>query len=138
MPTKAYLGGDIFGLALWEMGDGGIGQNLEAMTPHLDYIKPMIYPSHFYPGSMGFDVPNDHPYEVILYSLQNAAERIPDDTNKLRPWLQDFSWGEGREYGPDEVRDQIRASDDFGATGWLLWSAGNNYTEGALRPAGEE
>ena len=138
MPTKAYLGGDIFGLALWEMGDGGIGQNLEAMTPHLDYIKPMIYPSHFFPGSMGFDVPNDHPYEVIFYSLQNAAERIPDDTNKLRPWLQDFSWGEGREYGPDEVRDQIRASDDFGATGWLLWSAGNNYTEGALRPAGEE
>lgn len=138
MPTKAYLGGDIFGLTLWELGDGGIGQNLEAMTPHLDYIKPMIYPSHFYPGSMGFDIPNDHPYEVILYSLENAAERIPDDLNKLRPWLQDFSYGEGRAYGPDEVRAQIDASNDFGATGWLLWSAGNNYTEEALRPAGEE
>jgi hypothetical protein len=138
MPTRAYLGGDIFGLALWELGDGGIGQNLEAITPYLDYIKPMIYPSHFYPGSMGFDIPNDHPYEVILYSLENAAQRIPDDVDKLRPWLQDFSHGEGREYGPDEVRLQIDASDDFGATGWMLWSASNNYQEDALEPAANE
>lgn len=137
MPTRTYLGGDIFGLTLWELGDGGIGQNLEAITPHLDYIKPMIYPSHFYAGSMGFDVPNDHPYEVILYSLQNAAERIPDDVKKLRPWLQDFSYGEGREYGPDEVRAQIDAANDFGATGWMLWSASNNYQEDALEPAGD-
>lgn len=136
-PTKAYLGGDIFGLTLWEPGDGGIGQNLEAITPHLDYIKPMIYPSHFYSGSMGFDEPNDHPYEVILYSLQNAAERIPDDVDKLRPWLQDFSYGPGKEYGPDEVRDQIDAANEFGATGWMLWSASNNYQEEALRPAEE-
>jgi hypothetical protein len=137
MPTKAYLGGDIFGLALWETGDGGIGQHLESITPYLDYIKPMIYPSHFYPGSMGFDEPNDHPYEVILYSLQNAAERIPDDVDKLRPWLQDFSFGPGKEYGPEEVREQIDASDDFGATGWMLWSASNNYQEDALEPANE-
>ena len=136
-PTSAYLGGDIFGLALWETGDGGIGQHLESLTPHLDYIKPMIYPSHFYPGSMGFDEPNDHPYEVILWSLQNAAERIPDDVDKLRPWLQDFSFGPGKEYGPDEVREQIDASDDFGATGWMLWSAASTYQEDALRPAGE-
>jgi hypothetical protein len=137
MPTRAYLGGDIFGLTLWELGDGGIGQNLEAMAPHLDYIKPMIYPSHFYTGSMGFDVPNDHPYEVILYSLQNAGERIPEHVDKLRPWLQDFSYGEGKEYGPDEVRAQIDASNEFGATGWMLWSAGNNYQDEALEPAGE-
>jgi hypothetical protein len=137
MPTPAYLGGDIFGLALWELGDGGIGQNLEAITPHLDYIKPMIYPSHFYPGSMGFDIPNDHPYEVILYSLQNAADRIPDDVDKLRPWLQDFSYGEGRAYGPDEVRAQIDASNEFGATGWMLWNASSNYQEGALEPASD-
>jgi hypothetical protein len=137
MPTRAYLGGDIFGLALWELGDGGIGQNLEAIAPHLDYIKPMIYPSHFFPGSMGFDIPNDHPYEVILYSLQNAAERIPEHKAKLRPWLQDFSYGEGREYGPDEVREQIDASNDFGATGWMLWSASSNYQEDALEPASD-
>ncbi len=137
MPTKAYLGGDIFGMALWELGDGGIGQQLERITPHLDYIKPMIYPSHFYPGSMGFDIPNDHPYEVIYLSLQNAAERIPNDVAKLRPWLQDFSFGEGREYGPDEVREQIDAANDFGATGWMLWSAAAVYQRDALEPASD-
>jgi hypothetical protein len=138
MPTRAYLGGDIFGMALWELGEAGIGQNLEAITPHLDYIKPMIYPSHFFPGSMGFEIPNDHPYEVIYMSLVNARERIPDDVDKLRPWLQDFSYGQGREYGPDEVREQIDASNDFGATGWMLWSASNTYQEDALEPAENE
>lgn len=137
MPTRAYLAADIFGLTLWETGGGGIGQNLEDITPHLDYINPMIYPSHFFEGSMGFDVPNDHPYEVILYSLQNARERIPQFADKLRPWLQDFSYGEGREYGPQEVRDQIDASNEFGAPGWMLWNASSSYQEDALDPATE-
>lgn len=134
-PTPAYLGVDVFGLAFWELSDGGIGQNLETIVPLVDYICPMIYPSHFYAGSMGFDVPNDHPYEVILWSLQNGAERVPDEARKFRPWLQDFSYGQGIRYGDDEVRAQIKASDDFGSSGWMLWNAANVYHEGALRPS---
>lgn len=133
-PTPAYLGADIFGLTLWELGDSGIGQVLEVVAEHVDYICPMIYPSHFYPGSMGFDIPNDHPYEVILWSLQNGMERIPQHTRKLRPWLQDFSYGPGIAYGPDEVRAQIRAVEDAGLDSWMLWNADNVYHEEALRP----
>ena len=94
-PTHAYLAADVFGLTVWATDDGQIGQNLETMIKYLDYICPMIYPSHFAAGSMGFDIPNDHPYEVILWSLQNGEERIPEQKAKLRPWLQDFSLGEG-------------------------------------------
>ncbi len=135
-PTHAYLTGDIFGMTLWEPTEGGIGQNLVTVTEHLDYVLPMIYPSHFYEGSMGFDIPNDHPYEVIFQSLQNGAEMLPERLKpKIRPWLQDFSWGPGIDYGDAEVRAQIEATEDFGASGWMLWNAAATYHEGALAPA---
>lgn len=132
-PTRAYLAADIFGLQLWELGDSGIGQNLEIIAQHVDYICPMVYPSHFYPGSMGFDIPNDHPYEVVLWSLQNGMERLSQQSRKLRPWLQDFSYGRGIEYGPNQVRAQIQAVLDAGLDSWMLWNADNVYHEQALQ-----
>ena len=134
-PTGAYLAVDIFGFTLWEESDGGIGQQLERIEPYVDVINPMIYPSHFHPGAMGFDIPNNHPYEVILWSLQSGAERIGDKSHKFRPWLQDFSYGEGIQYGPDELRAQIQASEDFGASGWLVWNAANVFSVEAFEPA---
>lgn len=135
-PTSAYLTGDIFGMTLWEPTEGGIGQNLVTVTEHLDYVLPMIYPSHFYEGSMGFDIPNDHPYEVIFQSLEHGAEMLPERLKpKIRPWLQDFSYGVGIDYGESEVRAQINAAEDFGASGWMLWNAAATYHEGALAPA---
>jgi hypothetical protein len=134
-PTGAYLAVDIFGFTLWEESDGGIGQQLEKIEPYVDVINPMIYPSHFHPGAMGFDIPNNHPYEVILWSLQSGAERIGDKSHKFRPWLQDFSYGEGIQYGPDELRAQIQAAEDFGASGWLVWNAANVFSVEAFAPA---
>jgi hypothetical protein len=134
-PTHAYLTGDIFGMTLWDPTEGGIGQNLVTVTEHLDYVLPMIYPSHFYEGSMGFDIPNDHPYEVIYQSLEHGAQFLPERLKpKIRPWLQDFTYGPGIQYGDHEVREQIRATEDFGASGWMLWNAASSYHEGALAP----
>ena len=133
-PTGAYLAVDIFGFTLWEESDGGIGQQLERIEPYVDVINPMIYPSHFHPGAMGFDIPNDHPYEVILWSLQSGAERIGDKSYKFRPWLQDFSYGAGIEYGPAELRAQIQAAEDFGSSGWLVWNAANVFSTEAFEP----
>jgi hypothetical protein len=135
-PTPAYLTGDIFGMTLWDPTEGGIGQNLVTVTEHLDYVLPMIYPSHFYEGSMGFEIPNNHPYEVIFQSLEHGAQFLPERLKpKIRPWLQDFSYGPGIAYGDHEVREQIRAAEDFGASGWMLWNAASSYHEGALAPA---
>jgi hypothetical protein len=135
MPTGVYLAVDIFGFTLWDEGDGGIGQELELIAPLVDVICPMIYPSHFAEGELGFDHPNDHPYEVILWSLESGAERIGEDAYKLRPWLQDFSYGPGIEYGPQEVLAQIQAAEEFGSSGWMQWNAANVYHTEALQPA---
>jgi hypothetical protein len=134
-PTGSLLAVDIFGITMWEDGDGGIGQNFPAIAPYVDVVCPMIYPSHFWPGSIGLDIPNNHPYEVIFSSLQSGADMAPDARHKLRPWLQDFSYGEGIEYGDAEVAAQIQAAEDFGANGWMIWNPSNDYRLGSFRPS---
>jgi hypothetical protein len=133
-PTGAFLAITVAGLTLWDEGDGGFGQNLAAMAPYGDVICPQLFPSHFYPGQLGLDVPNDHPYDVVLMSLQSGADLVPNATDKFRPWLQDFSYGEGIAYSETEVQAQIQAVDDFGAHGWMLWSSANDYHGDALAP----
>ena len=50
---------------------------------------------------------------------------------ELRPWLQDNDYPVP--YTPAMVRAQIQATYDAGLTSWLLWDAGNTYTEAALK-----
>ncbi|MEX2315212.1 MAG: putative glycoside hydrolase [Thermomicrobiales bacterium] len=133
-PTGSLLAVDIFGITMFEDDDAGIGQNFAAIAPLVDVICPMIYPSHFYPGEMGFDIPNNHPYEVILQSLQRGADLVPEARGKLRPWLQDFSYGEGIAYDEAEVAAQIQATEDFGSMGWMIWAPDNVYSTGAFDP----
>lgn len=133
-PTGALLAVDIFGITLLEDDDAGIGQNYAAIAPLVDIVCPMIYPSHFYPGEFLLDIPNNHPYEVIMQSLQRGELLVPDGKHKLRPWLQDFSYGEGIEYGAPEVAAQIQAAEDFGTSGWLIWAPDNVYSEAAFDP----
>jgi hypothetical protein len=133
-PTGSLLAVDIAGVTLLEDDDAGIGQNFASIAPLVDVVCPMIYPSHFYPGEFHLDIPNDHPYDVILQSLQRGESQVPDAKHKLRPWLQDFSYGEGIEYGAPEVAAQIQASEDFGASGWMIWAPDNVYSEAAFDP----
>lgn len=69
------------------------------------------------------------------------SENNPNNTQKssirVRPWLQDFDLGadtsRGIYYGVDKVRAEIKAAEDSGSSGWLLWNASNVYTEDALK-----
>ncbi len=135
------ISADLFGMTTTATDDMGIGQILENALPYFDYISPMVYPSHYPPSFEGFAKPEAHPYEVVHFSMESAVDRasvlasttgqsIEGYKNKLRPWLQDF--GLGMTYGPTEVRAQIKATNDVGLTSWLLWSASNKYTKGAL------
>lgn len=131
--TGIVTSADLFGLVTVSTDDLGIGQVLERALPHFDYICPMVYPSHFAAGWNGYQNPAEHPYEVIKESMAQAVERakaIGQDPQKLRPWIQDFNIG--AVYTAEKVRDQIRGTYDVGLDSWLLWSAANKYTAGAL------
>ncbi len=131
---------DLFGLTTVNPDDLGIGQVLETALPHFDYIAPMVYPSHYADGFIGYENPAAHPYEVVKYSLDRAQARINQfglatstahlARGRLRPWLQDFDLG--ADYTAELVRAQIKATYDAGVDSWMLWDPSNRYTADAL------
>jgi hypothetical protein len=139
-PMGVFLSADLFGLTLTSTNDLNIGQWLEYAVPYFDYICPMVYPSHYPPGFLGFENPAEHPYEVIYNGLTTGGERIaslstenPDlKLAKLRPWLQDFDMGAN--YDAEMIKLQKKAAYDADAFGWLLWNPKNVYTEEGLAP----
>lgn len=53
-----------------------IWQNLESFLLYFDYVGPMIYPSHYWAGFLGYKQPDNHPYEIFSYALSEANTRI--------------------------------------------------------------
>lgn len=126
---KAYLSADIFGFATIAVDDMGIGHKWEQLADSVDFMCPMVYPSHYFnAGIYGFQVPEAHPYEVVSKAMQEALERTQGLRAKIRPWLQDFSMRV--HYGPAEVEGQIKALFDNGIETYLLWNPANVYTDG--------
>ncbi len=136
-----YVSADVFGAIIGGGVDSeNVGQAYEEMARHLDYICPMIYPSHYGDGNFGIEHPDMQPYDTILAALQGSRRVL--DSNSLaghavvRPWLQDFtaSYLEHYiQYGDQQVQEQIQAVYDAGYDEWLLWSAACKYHWGALR-----
>ena len=127
---------DVFGVTTSATGDVGIGQVWESFIDVIDVALPMVYPSHYWKGSFGYEKPNSHPYEIVRHALEEAVERSADleGAGATRPWLQDFTLGAPR-YEAPEVRAQIQATYDVGIQEWILWNPGSRYTESALEPA---
>ena len=69
------ISADLFGQTTTNADDMGIGQYLEDAFDYFDYLSPMVYPSHYASGFMGFDNPAEYPYEVIKYSMDSALKR---------------------------------------------------------------
>ena len=113
----------------------GIGQRLEQMVTAVDAVLPMMYPSHYAPGSYGFATPNAHPYQVIDHGLKDAQRRIARMAGAARlvPWYQAFTLG-APHYGDAAVRAQMKAGYDNGVMGWMLWNPGSRYGSGSLEP----
>ena len=128
---------DVFGVTTSATGDVGIGQVWESFIDVVDVALPMVYPSHYWKGAFGYDMPNSHPYEIVRKALEYALERSArlDRAGTTRPWLQDFTLGSPR-YEAPEVRAQIQAAYDAGIEEWVLWNPGSRYTEAALEPTG--
>ncbi|SDC79029.1 hypothetical protein SAMN05421663_104117 [Terribacillus halophilus] len=124
---------DIFGYAATLDEAPGIGQNFSKISSNVDVISSMIYPSHW-TSYFGLDVPNDHPYELTAEYAKVENEVLGKLANKpkSRPWIQDFEalWVSSKQYGKQEVEDQIRALNENGIDEFLIWNAANSYTEG--------
>jgi hypothetical protein len=128
---------DIFGLTSSATGDLGIGQVWEDFVTVADVVLPMIYPSHYYPGSYGLARPNHEPYRVVRNALREAIERSKQlqKSARIRPYLQAFTLGRRKpRYTPHEIREQIRAAEELGIDTWVLWNPRSVYQRDSLRP----
>lgn len=128
----------VFGYVTIVDYDFGIGQVLEDAVKYFDYVSPMIYPSHYYEGTLGYANPASYPYEIVNYSMSNAIKRTLDSStstdsikvsapSKFRPWIQDFNMG--AIYDANMVRRQIDALNDLGIDSYMSWNAANRYNE---------
>ena len=159
---------DVYGLVIDSDVDHRIvGQNYVGLSKYLDYISPMVYPSHYGPYNYNIPVPDAEPYKLVLTALQSSKKvlaGIPVGTvsgnmekeytmeevaallpmegvcARVRPWLQDFTatWVKGHiPYEAEEIRAQIQAVYDAGYEEWILWNASNRYTKDGLLGADE-
>jgi hypothetical protein len=120
---------DVFGLVTSVGGALEVGQRWEPLSQSVDVMLPMVYPSHYPPGSFQLPHPNADPYDVIHIAISRARERdekLGIKTEHVRPWLQAFSIGMPK-YGPHELEEQKRAVYDSGYDGWVLWEPGSRY-----------
>jgi len=128
---------DIFGLTASATGDLGIGQVWEDFTSVADVVLPMVYPSHYYPGSYGYARPNANPYAIVKNALREAIERSRTQAKSaaIRPFLQGFTLGRRLpRYTPHEIREQIRAAEELGIESWVLWNPRSVYQRDSFRP----
>lgn len=125
---------DMFGYAMERTGedDMGIGQRLADAVNDADYISPMMYPSHYPPGHLGFSNPADHPAEVISHGLTAGLPQFADKRAEVRPWIQAFDLG--AVYDAQKIRAEIDTVEKYTSAGWLLWNASNRYTAAGLLP----
>ncbi len=134
-PFNVFVSADIFGYVCWNLNDTNIGQRLEDIAPHVDYLCPMLYPSGFQFGIPGYRIPVANPYQIVYLSLKRAQERTKLPPHHFRPWLQafrDYAF-DRREFKDREITSQVNAANGFGSGGWMFWNPRNNYSSGGLK-----
>ncbi len=135
---------DVFGTAINSKVDRNIvGQDYAWLSMYCEYLSPMIYPSHYYEGSMGLDYPDLYPYEAIDGAMKYSEAELKtvnprgDRTQAgVRPWLQGFTASylkNYRTYGVEEVKAQIKAVNDNGSDSWIIWNPSCKYQWDAFR-----
>ena len=139
IPENIFVSIDVFGAIMDSYKDqDSIGQEYQTLLKNVDYLCPMIYPSHYANKTFGLDVPDLKPYESVLSALNTSTktiERTYDSIahyGKVRPWLQGFTanWlGEGgyKVYNGLEYKEQIKAVEDAGYDEWMFWHPGGAY-----------
>lgn len=126
--SGAFVGAAVYGISAFT--PISVAQDIPEMAKHLDFLAPMVYPSHWGKGEYGVANPNSQPYDIVNRSVMEFNRLALGTDCVIVPWLQDFSLGVS--YGVAEVKAQIKAAADAGVNGFYLWNASSKYTAAAL------
>ncbi len=149
---------DVFAIIVESKPDGeSIGQRITEVGKDIYCISPMIYPSHYANNAkrgimangvgqkingIVFTKPDLEPYKVMYNALMATKSKISETQGykaKVRPYLQAFTAkylpnGYYQTYGPQQVKEQIKAVYDAGYQEWILWDPSNKYQESYFGP----
>lgn len=105
-----------------------LGQDLAVLGHEVEFVMPMVYPSHYGTGFYGWEIPGDHP-EIVGIGSKAAIDILAKAgaPAKVRPWLQAFPW-KSPTYGPKYIADEAASADAAGTSGWIAWNPGSEYS----------
>jgi hypothetical protein len=129
LPKETKLGLSVFGIAATR--PIMIAQDVRLLAPLIDYIAPMVYPSHWAAGEYKVPNPVAEPGKIVERSVKDFVRIASAGGAYTIPWLQDFDTGDYG-YGEAEVRAQIEAAFASGASGYMLWNPRVRYDYDAL------
>lgn len=111
-----------------------VAQDVSALADHVDYVAPMVYPSHWGPGEYGVADPLRQPGEMVTATLEKWFEATDGKRARVLPWLEDSNWPVRLGFSDRDryVREQIQATFDAGIAEWLLWDPSVRYTTSAM------
>lgn len=116
------LGLQIFGYSAWSHNSSNVGQRIETLQLYADTLYPMLYPSHFHKGTLGYEDPNRYPFEIISSGYEAAISKITTNCHII-PMLQSFS------YSPENISKQIMAVHSLHMPGYICWNPSGNYSK---------
>lgn len=137
-PMGVNVSADVFDYSALVENAPGIGQSFPKISKNVDAISSMIYPSHWSNGDFGLQAPDTEPYKTVNRYIQkenSLLDTLGKDKPISRPWIQDFTasyLGAGNyiDYDAKAISEEVQALKDNGVNEFLLWNAGNDYTEG--------
>jgi peptidoglycan/xylan/chitin deacetylase (PgdA/CDA1 family) len=129
IPRGVYLGVDYLGIVGWnnQYDAAGTGQSISCISPYVDAIYPMAYPSHFGPGFDGHWNPADEPRFFIKRTTELFQNFARGSFTDIRTWLQAFKYRISMPYNSNYMSLQIQGVNDVEADGFVMWNASNHY-----------
>jgi len=123
LSDRVLLSADVFGRVLWAWNKkriDPIGQSLEEIATYVDFVSPMLYPSHYKEQRY-----KDNPYVVVNEAMASGKTRV---TTPFRPFLQAFDQAIPLGFTLETyIQAQIQAARDSGANGYLFWHPSCDY-----------
>ncbi|MCK9557706.1 MAG: putative glycoside hydrolase [Candidatus Cloacimonetes bacterium] len=132
LPYNVNVAADVFGCVarIWDDElNIDIGQVWYNLTQAVDYICPMVYPSH-YRGTTWYTYndPNKEPYLIVKGAISDSLfiNSAFKEGATVRFWLQDFEQY-GYPYGPEQILDEVKALNEAGIDTYIFWNSKNIY-----------
>ena len=122
---------DVYAYTLWgnkkrhlNENFNNIGQVIEYIVDNVDYIYPMVYPSHFSKSDrrkIDERYIGTEEYDIVYEACKNGLRRVKNSNTKLIPWIQGF-WS-----NDEYILNELKAVKNSGIDGFFIWNSKNHY-----------